>query len=90
MIAEEDDHELKIRRQEGPLAAARDATDKASFDLDTAAERVYRPRLPWIGALENPRLGPMVVLNENGYLVPLLTAGDLLRGFKYYWHRSQL
>jgi hypothetical protein len=31
----------------------------------------------------------MVVLNESGYLVPLLTAGDLLRGCKYYWHRSQ-
>ena len=90
MITEEDGHELEIRRQEGPFAAASDATDEASFDLDTAAERVYRPRLPWIGALENPHVGPMVVLNEHGYLVPLLTAGDLLRGCKYFWHRWQL
>ena len=45
--------------------------------------------LPWIGALPNHYVGPMVVLNDGGSLVPLFTAGDLLRGCKYYWHRSQ-
>ncbi len=37
----------------------------------------------------NPRLGPMVVLDDTGYLVPLFTAGDLLRGFQYLWRISQ-
>jgi hypothetical protein len=41
--------------------------------------------LPWIGALRNPRVGPMVVLSDSGYLIPLCTAGDLLRGCKYFW-----
>lgn len=47
-----------------------------------------RERLPWIGALPNPRVGPMFVLNENGYLVPLCTAGDLLRVCRYLWRAA--
>lgn len=47
-----------------------------------------RNPLLWIGALSNPHVAPMVVLNETGYLVPLLTAGDLLRLCKNYWRRS--
>ena len=42
--------------------------------------------LPWIGALPNPQVGPMVVLNDNGYLISLCTASDLLRGCRYFWH----
>ena len=53
---------------------------------DTAPIRVP---LTWIGTLANPHLGPMVVVGDGGYLVPLWTAGELLRGCKYYWHRSQ-
>jgi hypothetical protein len=44
--------------------------------------------LPWIGALRNPHLGPMVVVDESGYLVPLYTAGNLLRGFRSWWRTS--
>ena len=44
----------------------------------------YNPN-PWIGALPNPRIGPMVAINDGGYLVPLWTAGDLLRVCKYFW-----
>lgn len=46
-------------------------------------------RFPWIGALPNPRLGPMLVLDDGGYLVPLHTAGDLVRGCRYLWRRGQ-
>ena len=42
-------------------------------------------RIPWIGGLRNPRIGPMVVLDDSGFLVPLCTAGDLLRGFRSLW-----
>ena len=57
---------------------------------DDLPER-HAPRrvLPWIGTLPNPHLVPMVVLNESGYLVPLWTANDLLRGCKYFWHAAQ-
>ncbi|MGZ8497070.1 MAG: hypothetical protein ACXW5W_01560 [Candidatus Binatia bacterium] len=62
----------------------------AMKDVTPPSERPERhsPRhsLPWIGDLANPRLGPLVVLNDSGYLVPLWTAGDLLRGCKYFWH----
>ena len=44
--------------------------------------------LPWIGALPNPRLGPMLVLNDAGYFVPLVTAVDLVRGCRYFWRRT--
>ena len=59
---------------------------EAGDELNRTSPR--RP-LPWIGALPNHYVGPMVVLNDGGSLVPLFTAGDLLRGCKYYWHRSQ-
>ncbi|MGE5219483.1 MAG: hypothetical protein ACM3SP_20990 [Chloroflexota bacterium] len=42
-------------------------------------------RIPWIGDLRNPGIGPMVVLDDRGFLVPLCTAGDLLRGFRSLW-----
>ena len=63
----------------GELAVAQQANESPSF----------RERLPWIGALCNPRLGPIVVVDESGYLVPLCTASDLLRGCRFFWHRSQ-
>lgn len=51
----------------------------------------YSPRraLPWIGSLANPHLVPMAVLNDSGYLLPLWTSSDLLRGCKYYWRAAQ-
>ena len=88
MTGIEDGRELETRREEGSFDAGGDTMEAATFEQDRPEERALRSRLPWIGALENPRLGPMVVLNESGYLVPLLTAGDLLRGCKYFWHRS--
>ena len=45
--------------------------------------------IPWIGSLRNPRIGPMVAINDSGYLVPLWTAGDLLRVCKYFWRAYQ-
>ena len=59
------------------------------IEQEAAEEKVRRSGLPWIGALANPRLGPIVVINESGYLVPMLTAGDLLRSCKYFWRESQ-
>ena len=52
-------------------------------------ERLGHWRLPWIGALRNPRVGTMVVVNDRGYLVPLWTASDLLRGCQYFWRAYQ-
>ena len=63
------------------------AAQSATVGTHPEAVTAHQP-LPWIGALANPRIGPMVVLNESGYLVPLCTAGDLLRGCKYFWRAS--
>ena len=80
--------EMDTRLEENAFEYGGDDMAEAPLAERFTEEVAPRPRLPWIGALENPRLGPMVVLNESGYLVPLLTAGDLLRGCKYFWHRS--
>jgi hypothetical protein len=61
------------------LVAAQEASDGLTF----------RERLPWIGALRNPRVGPMLVLDESGSFIPLCTASELLRACRYFWHRSQ-
>jgi hypothetical protein len=70
-------------------AGGADPMEELVLARKTSVVLTYRERLPWIGALSNPRLGPMLVLNESGYLVPLCTAGDLLRGCRSFWHRSQ-
>jgi hypothetical protein len=58
----------------------------ATKDADEHFPRERLPvRLPRSGALANPRFGPMVVINDGGYFVPLWTAGDLLRGCRYFW-----
>ena len=89
MTAAANGREPEALMEEGLFDADVDVVDEAPSGAGAAAEeRLPRSRLPWIGALENPRLGPMVVLNESGYLVPLLTAADLLRGCRYYWQRS--
>jgi len=71
---------------------ALDADATASEVLTVADERfesssIHSP-LAWIGALPNPRLGPMVVVNDSGYFVPLFTALDLVRGCRYFWRRA--
>ena len=88
MIAGEDGRELETRLEDGPFEDD-DAPVQSLPIEETVEQRPLRSRLPWIGALANPRLGPMVVLNESGYFVPLCTAADLLRGCKYYWQRLQ-
>ena len=89
MAAILDGGEVDTRLELNVIDFGDDGMAEAPLEEKSAEESAPRPRLPWIGALENPRLGPMVVINESGYLVPLLTAGDLLRGCKYFWHRSQ-
>jgi len=66
-----------------------DAPTEAVLSGDRAEAASVRVALPWIGTLANPHLGPMVVIGDGGYLVPLWTARELLRGCKYYWHRAQ-
>jgi hypothetical protein len=60
--------------------------EESAVDNDKRQNESSYGNLPWIGALPNPQVGPMVVLNENGYLIPLCTASDLLRGCRYFWH----
>ena len=61
------------------------AAPETAAEATATSEDLFHTQLPWIGALPNPRLGPLVVLNDEGYLVPLFTAGDLLRGCRYLW-----
>ncbi len=35
------------------------------------------------------RPAPMAVTDENGYLIPVCTAYDLLRACEYFWRASQ-
>jgi len=89
MAVTKDGGEAETRLEEELFNYGGDGMAEALLEEKLAEEPAPRPRLPWIGAVENPRLGPMAVLNESGYPVPLLTAGDLLRGCKYFWHRPQ-
>ena len=67
MTREEDGRELETRMEEGCFDAGGDAMEAAPPEEDSAEPWAPRSRLPWIGALENPRVGPLVVLNESGY-----------------------
>ena len=82
-------------RESGPMSEemAQACEILSSENAPVAAEHAEAVRtdapLPWIGALRNPRLGPMVVLDDKGALVPLWTASDLLRGCRYFWRGSR-
>lgn len=65
------------------------ATTEVAMQSDRTDPAPLRVPIPWIGALTNPRLGPLVVVDDSGYLVPLWTAGDLLRGCRCFWRASQ-
>ena len=80
--------EADVGTEEVPAGAA-EPMEELALAREASEGLTYRERLPWIGALRNPRLGPMLVVNESGYLVPLCTASELLRGCRYFWHRSQ-
>ena len=78
------DREIEIEHECHAEAAERSAIVGAHSEAPTS-----RGPLPWIGALANPRIGPMVAINDGGYMVPLGTAGDLLRGCRYFWRAYQ-
>lgn len=89
MSATIDDYEMATVTKEMTLEVkAGPATELARADQGAEKHFLYG-RLPWIGALPNPRIGPMVVINDAGYLVPLGSAGDLLRGCRYFWREYQ-
>ena len=83
-----------IDRCEGETDVAKlpgEGRDEAAEARNRGNDEERRPqaRLPWIGALGDPRLGPMLVFNERGNLVPLFTAVDLVRGCRSFWQRTQ-
>jgi hypothetical protein len=46
-------------------------------------------RIPWIGALAQPTPAVIAVVDSEGCLVPLQTAGDLLRAFRTIWRAAE-
>jgi hypothetical protein len=84
-----DDHEMATETEEMALELEAGPAEELALVAKDADEHFPRERLPWIGALPNPRIGPMAALNDGGYLVPLWTAGDLLRGCRYLWRAYQ-
>jgi hypothetical protein len=60
-------------------------TDNEATQSSPISDRVP---LPWIGAMPRPNYGVMAVVNEDGYLVPVYTAGDLLRACKIIWQAT--
>jgi len=77
---------IENRESAGEMSKLQELTAQSESAAEsTPGENLFHPHLPWIGALSNPRLGPLVVIIDQGYLVPLFTAGDLLRGCRYLW-----
>ena len=85
MMAADDDGRLAVEKE----AMVDEERAEIAVEPVDGQELRHNLVLPWIGALSNPRLGPMLVLNNTGGLVPLFTAGDLVRGCRYLWRREQ-
>jgi hypothetical protein len=59
--------------------------------FDQQSEAMERPMLvPPYSALMMPvsRAALMAVVDDGGYLIPICTAFDLLRGCKHFWRAS--
>lgn len=84
-MAADDDGRLAVEKE----AMVEEERAEIVAESVDGEERCQDLVMPWIGALSNPRLGPMLVLNDAGYFVPLFTAGDLVRGCRYLWRRER-
>ncbi len=80
-----DGREMEVETKEMVSNDGARSMEESAVDSERAVGDLPHVSLPWIGALGNPRVGPMLVINGNGYLVLLCTAGDLLRGCKKFW-----
>ena len=81
--------EAEVETENRLAGDAANAIAVATAENEASAGVSFQERLPWIGELHNPRVVRMLVVNDNGYLVPLATAGDFLRACRYFWHRTQ-
>jgi hypothetical protein len=79
-----------IGEQDAELAIKEIAQDGIQMDQITDANQ-WAISAPPYAALLMPasRAAVMAVIDENGLLTPLCTAGDLLRNCKYFWRISQ-
>jgi hypothetical protein len=89
MTATTNDHELVNEVEKLALDDGANAAQELTVADEPSQSRSTHAPLPWIGGLRNPQVGPMMVLDDSGYLVPLCTAGDLLRGCRYFWRAAQ-
>jgi hypothetical protein len=62
--------------------------DPANPKSTSVASPQTADRIPWVGEIAQPT-AVMAVVDSNGHLVPLHTAGDLLRAFKTIWHATE-
>jgi hypothetical protein len=88
MTAMTDGREMEVETKEMVSSDGAGSMEELAADSERAVGDPPHVRLPWIGGLGNPRVGPMLVINGSGYLVPLCTAGDLLRGCKKFWRAA--
>ena len=89
MTATVNDHGLEVGDEEAAGECRAEVVEELAVASDKSNDSPKGPPLPWIGGLRNPRVGPMVVINDGGYLVPLCSAGDLVRGCRLFWRISQ-
>ena len=85
MTATMDDYDREIEIDEIENECHAEAAEQSPIVDAHCDQPTSHGPLRWIGALPNARIGTMVVINDGGYLVPLWTAGDLLRGCRYFW-----
>jgi hypothetical protein len=89
MTAMPDGREMEVETKEMASNDGAGSMEQLGVDSERAVGDPPHVRLPWIGALGNSGVGPMLVINGSGYLVPLCTAGDLLRGCKKFWRPAR-
>lgn len=78
----------------GELTVKKSSAESESREIDGAAcagpspDAALSEALPWSGTLPVSSYGVMAVIDSDGYLVPLWTAGDLLRACKAHWRST--
>jgi hypothetical protein len=56
--------------------------------VERAEGHSQQPLTRWVGSLPLSSHGVMAVIDDNGYLIPLCTAADLLRACKTIWRAT--
>jgi hypothetical protein len=85
MVVTTGDRNCEAERSSGAAEFRNAMMDVVAREIDAGSGGPKPMKLRWVGPMLNSHVALLAAFNTDGYLVPLWTAGDVLRVFKSVW-----